>query len=136
MLPILITSEDVYNKLNIDLASQLNVAGQANATTVVNNYIQERQDEIAEYIALYAYGGKLTVEYYFNNEIYTDVLKNAILLQVRYALKNSETAEYGGILMQGNGIQKLSMAERLEANISPRAHTTLASAGLLYGGRV
>jgi len=131
----LITSEDIYNNLNIDLASRLNVTGQANATIVVNNYITERQDEIVEYLALHNYDGRMQAEMFFTDELYTDDLKRAILQQVRYVLDNSDM-NYGGILMQGGGIQKLSIQERITAMISPKAHLILANAGMLYCGRV
>lgn len=131
----IITTEDIYNNLNIDLASRLNVAGQANATIVVNNYITERQEEIVEYIALHSYDGRFQAECFFTDEFYLDDLKRAILQQVKYVLDNNDM-NYGGILMQSGGIQKLSIQERIVNMISPKAHLILANAGMLFCGRV
>lgn len=131
----IITTEDIYNNLNIDLASRLKVSGQANATTVTSHYIAERQTEIVQYIALHCYDGINQAMAYFSDDFFIESLKEAVLQQVKYVLDNGDM-NYGGILMQNAGIQKLSMDERIIGGISPKAHLILLNVGLLYLGRV
>lgn len=134
-MALLITSEDVYNYLNIDLAQVLNVKNKPNETTVVTRFLEMAQDDVAEYIGLYAYRGREEADRYFANTKFTADLVNAILAQIDYINLNGKIVHYGGIMMQGNSLNKLTIAERLEANFSPKAHAILSNANMLYGAR-
>ncbi len=134
-MKLLISKEDVFNKLNIDLEAFLGVKGQPNNTTVVGEWLGERQDEIADYIAQYAYNGRNQAIWYFNCGRYNEPLKKAILMQVKY-VRDTGSREIGGIMLgTGGATSKLSVDERLENVVSPKAVRILENAGLLYTGR-
>lgn len=132
---LLVTKEDVYNLLNLNLEEELGVSNQPNSTTAVNQFLKECHDDIKEYIGLYSYRGKLQAEKYFNIPCFASTLKDAVLEQVRYINANPDIRTTAGIMQQNSTIHKLTAEERIEAGISPKAKTILLNAGLLYGGR-
>lgn len=132
----LVTKEDVYNFLNLNLEEELGVINQSNSTTAVNQFLKECQYDIKEYIGLYAFMGAAQAESYFNIPALSQILKNAILEQVRYINANPDIRTMAGIMQQNSTIHKLTVEERIEAGISPKAKTILLNAGLLYGGKV
>lgn len=132
---LLVTNEDVYNLLNLNLEEELGVSNQPNSTTAVNQFLKECQDDIKDYIGLYAYRGKWQAEKYFNTPCFFPALKDAVLEQIRYINANPDIKTMAGIMQQNSNIHKLTAEERIEAGISPKAKTILLNAGLLYGGR-
>lgn len=134
-MKLLVTSEDVYNYLNINLAEDLGVEGQTNSTTVVTAFLKEAQEDIANYIAEHAFRGKAQAEQYFKCGRLEHSLKRAILEQVRYINANPDVRTNAGILLQNGAVHRLTVEERIEAGMSPKAVEILANAGLLYGGR-
>ena len=132
---LLVTKEEVYNLLNLNLEEELGVSNQPNSTTAVNQFLKECQDDIKEYIGLYAYNGKRQAERYFNTLCFEQTLKDAVLEQVRYINANPDIRTTAGIMQQNSTIHQLTAEERIEAGISPKAKTILLNAGLLYGGR-
>lgn len=137
-MELVVTQEDLFNNYNIDLCSKLGVKGKANNTTVVNNWLNERQEEIVNYIGSFAYGGNPQAEQYFNFPIDTSVYKSlvkAVMYQCVYSLDNRAASKLGGIMMTGGQINKLTVSERIEAVIAPKAHMDLMNNGLLYTGR-
>lgn len=136
---LLISKEDVYNYLNIDLNSFLGVQGQPNATLVISSWLSDRQDEIVSCIADFAYGGrKEALARISTPDIAAQTaLKRAILAQCKYVYDNGEQGQVGGIMLgQGGSTSKLSIDERLDAQISPKAYQILSNAGFLYSGRL
>lgn len=136
---LLVSKEDVYNHLNIDLDCMLGVQGQANATLVVSSWLTDRQEEIVSCIADFAYGGRNEALARINTPDIAakTALKRAILAQCKYVYDNGEQGQIGGIMLgQGGSTSKLSIDERLDAQISPKAFQILSNAGFLYSGRL
>lgn len=130
-----VTSADLLNMYNIDLPSFLGVKGLANNTTVVEEWMKERHEEIFDYVAEHAYGGESAAERIFRNPRNRSALVRAICLQCKYIFETHGATDMGGILYKQNGYDELDMAKRLAANISPRADQILRNAGLLSGRR-
>lgn len=133
---LLVTSEDVYNYLNINLAADLGVEGQPNSTMVIAEFLKEAHEDVANYIASHAFGGMAQAKRYFECGRYDRVIKRAILEQVRYINANPDVRTNAGLMLQNGAIHKLTVDERVEASISPKAVEILSNARLLYGGRV
>ena len=101
----------------------------------MSEWLNERQEEIADYIAQYAYFGREQAEAYFTCGRFTESLKRAIICQVKY-VRDTGGLEIGGIMLgQGGATSKLSVDERLENVVSPKSVRILENAGLLYTGR-
>ena len=135
-MELLISKEDVFNKLNIDLEAYLGVKGQSNNTTVVQAWLDERQREIIDVIADYAYNGIRQAKRLLVCSCYREEIKRAVLAQCEYVYTNSNQSLAAGIILNQGGVSsKLSADERLDANLAPRAYQILLNAGLLYSGR-
>ena len=134
-MELLVTSEDVYNYLNINLATDLGVEGQPNSTTVITEFLKEAQEDVTNYISSHAFGGMTQTKRYFKSGRFDRILKRAILEQVRYVNANPDVRTNAGLMLQNGAIHRLTVDERVEASISPKAVEILSNAGLLYGGR-
>lgn len=133
-MKLLITSEDVYNKLNINIAQFLRIDGQPNASTAVEHFLEEIESDVKEYIGAFAYRGRAGAEWYFEQAKYTQPLREALFAQVQYVCQNGRIADYGGIMMTNGAVNRLSISERVQSNIAPKTHTVLENANLLYRG--
>lgn len=132
-MELLFTVSDVFNTTNINLAERLGATD--NGTQYVENWCKERQDEILDYIGSYAWDGRRQAERYTQSPYFAKTIVEAIMYQIQYVVENEGQNNIGGILLHSRGMSKLSMKERLEAGIAPRAHRVLENHGLLYRGR-
>lgn len=135
-MKLLITSEDVYNKLNINIAQFLRIDGQPNASTVVEHFLEEIESDVKEYIGAFAYRGREQAEWYFGQDRYAQPLTDALLAQVQYVCQNGRISDYGGIMLTNGTVNRFSLDERVQSNMAPKTHTTLENAGLLYRGKL
>lgn len=133
-MELLFTVSDVFNATNINLAERLGATD--NSTQYVENWCKERQDEILDYIGSFAWNGRKQAERYANSPYLAPRIVEAVMYQIRYVVENEGQSNIGGILLHSRGMSKLSIRERLEAGISPKAHRVLENNGLLYRGRV
>lgn len=133
-MELLFTVSDVFNATNINLAERLGATD--NSTQYVENWCKERQDEILDYIGSFAWGGRKQAERYANSPSLAPRIVEAVMYQIRYVVENEGQSNIGGILLHSRGMSKLSMKERLESGIAPKAHRVLENNGLLYRGRV
>lgn len=133
-MELLFTISDVFNATNINLAERLGATD--NGTQYVEAWCLERQNEVLDYIASYAWNGRSQANKYANSPWASKFVVEAIMHQIRYVLENEGQSNIGGILLGANKVTKLSIAERLEAGIAPKAHRVLETNGLLYRGRL
>ena len=135
-MSLIITAQDVYNTLNIDLAAKLQCKNAANETTVVEHFLDKAQGYLFDFINLYRYR-------YVDYENIDDclapharkVLERAMLYQVEYMLKNRDSSNLGGIVMTSSGVQTIDRNLRMIDRIAPNAEQLLLTSGLCYSGR-
>lgn len=133
-MELLFTISDVFNATNINLAERLGATD--NGTQYVEQWCLERQDEVLDYIASYAWNGREQANRYANSPFLAKHIVEAIMHQIRYVLDNEGQGNIGAILLGANRVTKLTVNERLEAVIAPKAHRVLETHGLLYRGRL
>ena len=119
-MELLVTYEDVKNKLGIDLSAELGLQPRE-----TNEWLEEQQDNVKTYIAGYAYGGMAQVEKYLQCEEYAEVIRKAIVKQIAYLAANRWVEP--DMLADSPG-------QELTPFIAPRAAKYLLSHGLLYTG--
>lgn len=136
-MEILITPQDVYNRLNIDLAAKIRVKDQANETTATEHFIQRAQDYIFTFINARRYDfiafDNLTKEQLTDHAIKT--LERALLYQIEYMTQNHDSGTLGGIMLTSSGVQTIDRTLRQEDKIAPNAEELLLISGLCYTGR-
>lgn len=136
-MEILITPQDVYNKLNIDLAAQLNVKKAANETTAVEHFITKAQNYIYSFINArrFTYIDFANLKANQLTEHTRETLKQALLYQIEYMIQNHDSATLGGIMITSSGVQTIDRRLRQEDKIAPNAEELLRVSGLCYTGR-
>lgn len=133
---LIITAQDVYNKLNIDLGAKLRCKDAANETTVVEHFLHKAQGYIFDFINRYSYRYfDYENESHCLNERARNALERAMLYQVEYMLKNRDSGELGGIMLTSGGVQTIDRELRKQDRIAPNAEDVLINSGLCYSGR-
>lgn len=133
----IVTSEEVYQNYNVDLAEVLHVKGQTNNTTVVDNYLAEKQDLIFRYIARFRFNGMGDIPFLLSCQEYRKAIKKAVMLQIKYEMFSGvDLSTASRIYMDSNKIMTIERGLIEEEMIAREARDLLnACAGLMYCGR-
>ncbi len=129
-----LTETGVANGLNLVLQNELNMSGSMNAANEINSFLDEVSEDIYEYIYLHSSNRMLTEYLLAKKPQYREVIKSAMIKQVKYMRLNGNIGDQSGLdFLNGRYMEYDQIDGR---RISMRARTVLANAGLLYTGQL
>lgn len=129
-----LTETGIANGLNLVLQNELNMSGSMNTANEINIFLDEVSEDIYEYIYLHSSNRRLTEYLLAKKPQYREVIKSAMIKQVKYMRLNGNIGDQSGLdFLNGRYMEYDQIDGR---RISMRARTVLANAGLLYTGQL
>ncbi len=129
-----LTETGIANGLNLVLQNELNMTGSMNTANEINSFLDEVSEDIYEYIYMHSSNRMLTEYLLAKKPQYREVIKSAMIKQVKYMRLNGNIGDQSGLdFLNGRYMEYDQIDGR---RISMRARTVLANAGLLYTGQL